>query len=386
MGEQLSPAIALRDTNVPATDGDLLRCFESLGDNCEFGLVQRYAGVEPLGLFRFNFTTLSALVTGLEKRFSDLGLPGRVQVTWSNEWIVSEQIYGFQYHTFNSDASLDAEQLASKQSHWLRYMAGKFIERLQLNDRIFIRKGEVSTDESSIRSLHAAMRQFGDVTLLWVCAADEGHLAGTVEWLDAGLMRGWLCRFAPYDRAVDVDLVSWLQLCRRAWALRYLDDASAYPRSRKTADGALDFAGWTGSGIGVSELSWEVRPRAAGRHVMRHRLISDNSDWQGLFGCLVRSGLHGDRLYVASAYVWLPQDFSGTSVGIALQGRPSLHGRGADLHVRSVWQRVWVSGYLDTSEPVAFPTLVVRGSGGTTIFSTDWRLETGAVPSEEVGA
>src|SRR5690242_4928537 len=33
--------------------GQLLRKFESLGDNCEFGLVQRKAGIEPVYLLRF---------------------------------------------------------------------------------------------------------------------------------------------------------------------------------------------------------------------------------------------------------------------------------------------------------------------------------------------
>jgi len=34
-------------------DRDLVLQFESIGDNCELGLVQRRAGSEPLGLLRF---------------------------------------------------------------------------------------------------------------------------------------------------------------------------------------------------------------------------------------------------------------------------------------------------------------------------------------------
>jgi hypothetical protein len=34
-------------------DRDLVLQFESLGDSCELGLVQRMVGVEPLGMFRF---------------------------------------------------------------------------------------------------------------------------------------------------------------------------------------------------------------------------------------------------------------------------------------------------------------------------------------------
>ncbi|WP_146101529.1 hypothetical protein [Rhodopila globiformis] len=382
MDKQPLIAATSLSTAVPDNDRDLVLHFESLGDNCEFGLVQRYAGAEPLGLFRFNFVTASSLIAGLQKRFSDLALPGQVQVAWANEWIVEEQTYGFRYHTFGGDPSADAGQVTEKQRRWLRYMAEKFIERLELNDRIFVRKGETSAGEADIRALHSALRQHGDVTLLWVCQADKEHATGTVEWLDTGLMRGWLGQFAPYDRAIDVDLVGWLRLCRKAWALRYLGDAGAYPWSCGVAEGALNFGGWSGSRIAVSELSWEVPPRSVGQHVMRHQLVSDNSDWRGMFGCLVRSALRSDSLYVASAYVWLPQNFSGDSVGILLHGRPSLYGRGADVRLRAGWQRIWVSAHLAASEPVAFPNLVLRGPAGTTIFSTEWQLETGAVPSD----
>jgi hypothetical protein len=41
-------------------------CFESLGDNCEFGLVQRHCGAEPLALFCFATIEVSSLVLALE--------------------------------------------------------------------------------------------------------------------------------------------------------------------------------------------------------------------------------------------------------------------------------------------------------------------------------
>jgi hypothetical protein len=46
--------------------------FESLGDNCEFGLVQRLCGAEPLGLFRFHATILSNLVAPLREDLQGL--------------------------------------------------------------------------------------------------------------------------------------------------------------------------------------------------------------------------------------------------------------------------------------------------------------------------
>jgi hypothetical protein len=46
--------------------------FESLGDNCEFGFVQRHHGLEPGGLLRWASSTLDGLVLALERRFAGL--------------------------------------------------------------------------------------------------------------------------------------------------------------------------------------------------------------------------------------------------------------------------------------------------------------------------
>ena len=45
-------------------DRDLVLQFESIGDNCELGLVQRRAGSEPLGLLRFAGSTDKVSLTG----------------------------------------------------------------------------------------------------------------------------------------------------------------------------------------------------------------------------------------------------------------------------------------------------------------------------------
>jgi hypothetical protein len=65
------------------SDRDLVLNFESIGDNCEFGLVQRMAGAEPLGLLRFSSTPLPLLVRALRARFDGLADPANVLV-WGN--------------------------------------------------------------------------------------------------------------------------------------------------------------------------------------------------------------------------------------------------------------------------------------------------------------
>jgi hypothetical protein len=47
--------------------------FESLGHDCEFGLLQRRVGAEPLDLLRFATMTLDRLVDGLRQGFEGVG-------------------------------------------------------------------------------------------------------------------------------------------------------------------------------------------------------------------------------------------------------------------------------------------------------------------------
>lgn len=57
--------------------------FESLGDNCEFGLVQRRCGAEPLGLLRFSNIELGPLLRGLVAEFDELGARENLELTLS---------------------------------------------------------------------------------------------------------------------------------------------------------------------------------------------------------------------------------------------------------------------------------------------------------------
>jgi hypothetical protein len=61
----------------------LVRRFRALGDNCEFGLVQRHCGAEPIDLLRFAGLhipiedRLAALTKAVTVGFEGLGQPAR---------------------------------------------------------------------------------------------------------------------------------------------------------------------------------------------------------------------------------------------------------------------------------------------------------------------
>lgn len=79
VGGSIATAQSLRSRPID----ELMLSFESLGDNCEFGLVQRQANIEPLGLLRFNGFhvppefRIERLVAGLDRHFYGLGELGQ---------------------------------------------------------------------------------------------------------------------------------------------------------------------------------------------------------------------------------------------------------------------------------------------------------------------
>jgi hypothetical protein len=367
---------------LPADASALIHCFESLGDNCEFGLVQRYLGCERLSAFRFNFSPVASLIEGFDKRFADVAEPGALTGTFEvDEWVMRETRYGYSWHTFRDDRTMPMERLLREQTNWLRYLIAKLLEDLRESERIFVRKGEGPEHEAEIRRLFAAIRRDApNVTLLWVKLADAAHPPGTVAWLEDGLMQGWIARFAPYDDAPRGSIDAWLAVCRSAWALRFRGDARAYPLHSAPSVLPLGFGGWTGSSHATASFDWSVASPEGTDQVMRHSLVEDYSGSDLAFGCMTKDGVRADAIYCFSAWLRLAEDFTAPSPWVVLLGLPSLATSGVDLECRGRWQRVWVSARLPPDRAAACPCLVLRGPAGTTIHTTGWRLQAGLTP------
>jgi hypothetical protein len=154
-------------------------------------------------------------------------------------------------------------------------------------------------------------------------------------------------------------------------------NAEAYPLPAIPNGSDLNFGGWSGSGLAVSELCWEIPSPIAGGHVMRHRLLGDAVGPQDVFGCLIDTRLRPGGPYVASAWIWLPTDFDGRNAGLVILGRPSLNSQAIDISIRGKWQQIWVNAFLGADQTAAFPRLAVDGPAGTTVYTSGWRFERG---------
>jgi hypothetical protein len=241
---QLDPAGAARSAaergDGDATDFDMLPLdqlmmrFESLGENCEFGLAQRRCGAEPLGLLRFASAPLPVLLAGLKTRFEGVGEPDQIEIRVSGnrqEYLVIDRRYGFLYHPWVLVGEADPEDIRRREEKRLPFLKRKLVEDLAEGRKIFVYRGMRRLPQPLVLRLVAAMREYGPTTLLWVELQDDEHPAGTVEVLTTGLLKGYIDRFAPGENAHALSLDCWISLCRSACRL-----AGAPEDSGETAD------------------------------------------------------------------------------------------------------------------------------------------------------
>ena len=194
--------------------------FESLGDNCEFGLVQRSTGAEPLGLLRFSYIELPLLLRGLRCGFEGLGDPETVEVSVEGkerEFVVRESVYGMTYHTFQYESQMSLDTVRQQQAARLNFLRRKLLEDIGAGEKIFVLKRAPPLRPEEVLPVYAALNEAGRNWLLWMVPADAAHPSGTVEVLLPGLLRGYIDRFAPLENAHGLSLDAWTAVCTAAW-------------------------------------------------------------------------------------------------------------------------------------------------------------------------
>lgn len=201
--------------------------FLSLGDNCEFGLIQRSASAEPVDLLRFatfflpGKRRLERLIEALEVEFEGLGDPETLRCELhgspgNREYIIRDSRWGLFYHTNRGEGTIDVGKLLAQQAATLQLRKRKLISELKSSKRISVWKSNDGSTDADIRRLIAALQRYGRNLLLWVQRADATHPPGSVEYDGQGLLKGYVSRFAPYEKASDICVEPWLMVCRKA--------------------------------------------------------------------------------------------------------------------------------------------------------------------------
>jgi hypothetical protein len=226
-GFAIHPGIALQEWVARRTGlalSELAARFESLGDNCEFGLVQRKCDTEPLGLLRFSGAFSIDIVRGLEQEFEGIGEPADITPRLegedgAREFMIHERKYGLIYHTFVYEGERTVELMRQQEATRLKFLRRKFVEEMEAGEKIFVFKSATPVPESEILPLFLALNRKQSNTLLWVAPEQPGRPSGTVEVLMNGLLKGYIDRFAPGDNAHDFSFEAWVRLCVHAFLL-----------------------------------------------------------------------------------------------------------------------------------------------------------------------
>jgi hypothetical protein len=176
--------------------------FQSMGQNCEFGLVQRACGAEPLGLFRFCNARLHAVVQCLRSEFSEITDEEQFNISESptGEYLGQHKNLALTYHTFvRGDQNPDVDSLRRKESTRLKILVRLFREDLEDGEKVFVllRIGP-PLDEFEVLPVISLMRRYNPkAALLWITVAgpDERHLVGQCEMVGNNLLKGYIDRF-----------------------------------------------------------------------------------------------------------------------------------------------------------------------------------------------
>lgn len=198
-----------------AADRALVAGFESLGDNCEFGFVQRHFGAEPRSLLRWASTDAARLSRGLRRRFAGIGAPAHTAFTWSETALeyTLRDAHTLASHTFRTARFASAEEEAAAVlagGARLRLLARKLLADIAAARRIFVFKtDDPGPHEARFHELHAALRGVGPAALLCVWPAAAPDEVGQVVARGDGLFVGRVDRFVGAEGPFDV----WRRLC-----------------------------------------------------------------------------------------------------------------------------------------------------------------------------
>src|SRR5262249_7136315 len=105
------------------------------------------------------------------------------------------------------------------------------LEDLKAGEKIWVWKSPATTTIERIQPLLTTLRQFGPNVLLWVVQGDEQHPPGTIEQIEADLIKGYIERFAPYDNAPDIRPYSWFRVCQATYDLCRGPKVAAQPEA-----------------------------------------------------------------------------------------------------------------------------------------------------------
>jgi len=209
------------------SDKEMILKFEGLGgtsQGCEFGLVQREFGAEPVGLLRWTGMTALSLAAALEADFEGVGTPEQTILDYfqwptHREYRTEDRRFFINMHTWVKEDEKPYDAMFRMMCRRLTFLREKLLDDLTRAEKIFVFKmGDHICTTEEIGRIHAALRRRGPNTLLYVRIADDAHPSGMVERIRDGLLIGYISHFnqSPDGEVRPVAFDEWRAICREA--------------------------------------------------------------------------------------------------------------------------------------------------------------------------
>jgi hypothetical protein len=236
--QSFAPALARRVRTVVAAAqtltpqhmaaADLLAGFESLGDNCEFGGLQKLYGVDAPTLFKWRATNAAMLSDMIAKDLAGLDDIAQLSVelhqgdpTKTPEFMLFHALYGVHSHTFTLMGEAEPEVVLQRQHRQLVMLKRKFLQDMAAGRRIYVFRSLHGIDMGEARTLARQLRRRAPNTLLCVRLADDINRPGSVVRAGEGLLVGHLDVLAPYEAGIAPKSRLWLPMLKRARRLAF---------------------------------------------------------------------------------------------------------------------------------------------------------------------
>ena len=110
------------------------------------------------------------LIRGIDGGFEGLGaiedIDPRLEGGARKEYMIHEKKFGLVYHTFVYEGQRSIWLMREQESARLKFLLRKFVEELQVGEKIFVYKRDAVVSEEEILPLYMSLNRYGDNTLL----------------------------------------------------------------------------------------------------------------------------------------------------------------------------------------------------------------------------
>ncbi|KXV72054.1 hypothetical protein AD952_06395 [Acetobacter cerevisiae] len=171
--------------------------------------------------------------------FLEMFLP---EEEWNNvdpEWRIRHKIYKWSTHTGLLVKNFPKETINKKISDFsvvIEFMKSQFLRELELGRKVWIWKSSVPSSLSNIKKLHDILKEYGPNKLLWVQTANNEHLPGTVDQIEADLWCGYIKKPSEHWKGHWSEDADWFELLKNA--LQIYPELDGYSEGTQSIESA----------------------------------------------------------------------------------------------------------------------------------------------------